>query len=88
MLDAERNTYYSYAEEQAEKGMHEGYLPPSAKHPDYVSDQRKASWLARSEGHVLSEREKSIGTYLHQLPSERNADDGDAEKESCENIEE
>jgi len=85
MLDSERYPDDGNAQDKAEHRVNDRNLPPAAKDPYHIENGGQAA-LAVCIFDMLSEWPESEHTELEQLESERNADDGDAHYETCNEI--
>ena len=81
MLKAEGDANDGDAEDDAENQVQDRHLPPSAKNPDEIHHDGKASRFIRPGYQLVPERPQRVRAQLEQLHAERNADDGDAQQQ-------
>ena len=82
MLQAQRYADDGDAEDDAEPHMHKGDFDATADNPDDVHQNRQATSVIRTCCHFTSEGPEGESCHLEQLHPERNADDGQTEKQA------
>ena len=88
MLLAEGDADDGDAADEAKHSMHGGNLPPTREDPDDVEHGVETSATVLLLYHLVPEGPQRKGTELHQLHTEGNADNGDAEQQPDKPIQE
>ena len=82
VLDAERYADDGKEEDKTEAKVQNGNLPPAAKDPDEVHEDRYTSGLARAVHQLPAEGPERVGPQLEKLNPEGNANDRKAHQET------
>ena len=88
MLDAERDADDGDAADEAENEMGRGNLPPPDKDPEDVHTDAQTTCRILSLDDFRAERPEGEDAEFPKLTAERDADDGDAEKQPGQEISE
>lgn len=86
VLDAERDSHNRDAAEKAERHMNRGDFYSADQYPDHIHQYEEATAVVIARPDVSSERPQGELRHLHELDSERNAHNRDAEDKSYDEV--